>query len=125
MLEQVAIATGSSLAYAGTGVGIAKAQFTYLRNLEIDRKYRDYISYKKPEEAIERAVAWADDFNELNMVPAIFMGLFWPVAAPLVFGTRALTKWFNATTTKSKAELEVERLLMTKRIQELEKELGL
>lgn len=121
MIEEVAIAIG----YVGAAIGTARGQFTYLRNLEIEDQYRRKVVWKDPEKAIEEAKKGADEYNSINMLPAIAMGITWPISVPLVFGTRGLQKWFMKNPGKSKSELEVEHLVMQERIKELEKELGI
>lgn len=68
-------------------------------------------------------------FNEYDrpfvFIAAVAGGLAWPVCVPGACAAVRLVRWFDRTAPKSSAELEAEHGRMRRRIQELERELGI
>jgi hypothetical protein len=116
----VLIAGAGVIAYLVVALLAARGFYGYMRTKSID----DSTSTTK------LGVAWAvNTFNEVERGPfaliATISGLAWPVAIPIVLGGARLMRWFDRTAPKSSAELQGEHDQMQRRIQELERELGI
>lgn len=109
------------LGYSVVGILTSRWLYGQLRADHIDRLTREKLASGRLRYSTEEAIRRADNGNDASLGFALLGGFVWPLTLWLWSVQWLITRKPRA----SQAELAAERAALSKRVTELEKELGL